>query len=84
MQRLTISLPDDLAADLRRKAQLCRKSLSEVVRDALVEHEAKADATAPMLPFVGIVKAGGFRSIEEMDAELEAHWPEAIKRGSAG
>ena len=83
MQRITISVPDELAASLRRQARICRKSVSEVVREALVEHDAEGAAAPPLLPFVGIVAKGGYGSVEEMDADLAAHWPGDIKRGWA-
>ena len=62
---------------------ICRKSLSEVVRDALAERDAEAAATPRIIPFMGIVSGGAFQSAEEMDAYLTAHWPADIERGWA-
>ena len=82
MQRITISVPDELAARLRRQARACRKSLSEVVRDALDEDASKPQRRE--VSFVGIVSSEGVSPAEDVHGELAKTWAADIRKGWRG
>ena len=80
MQRITISVPDELAASLRRQAKICRKSVSEVVREILAAEEAEAESKPKEISFIGIGASGHPDLARNMDDYLAEHWPAAIRR----
>lgn len=55
MMRTTITLPDDLAREVKREAQRRRVSISKVARQALREH---IDGAATPPAFIGIGSSG--------------------------
>jgi Arc/MetJ-type ribon-helix-helix transcriptional regulator len=72
MQRTTISLPDDLAAALRREARRRHASASEVAREALMGYLGMKPDEPRKLPFAALGRSGGgtiAANIEELIAE---------------
>ncbi|HVE68627.1 MAG TPA: CopG family transcriptional regulator [Solirubrobacteraceae bacterium] len=80
MQRTTLSLPDDVAAALKREAQRRRQPVSKVAREAIERHLELGRG----LPFVGLGRSDGSESIAENDeAILAREWSQWIDhRGS--
>jgi hypothetical protein len=77
MKRITISMPDDLAAALERKAHSERKSVSEIARLAI---EARV-RTLPIvdgkrvLPFAGLGRSKGDGNIaRDMEEIMAKEW----------
>lgn len=59
MRRITISLPQDLAAALEREARRRRVSVSQVAREA-IEARLGWDEEGPRdIPFIGIAESEG-------------------------
>ena len=78
MKRATISLPDELARDVEREAQLRRVSLSEVAREALHEHLDRRAAHG--LPFIGIGRSGEHDTARRAEEVIADEWSDARGR----
>ena len=77
MKRITISLPEDLAAALEREAHQERKSVSEIARKAI---EARLRPLPVVdgkrkIPFIGIGRSKGDGTISQrIDEILAEEW----------
>ena len=73
MKRISISLPDRMAAALKREAVRRRVPVSHVVREAV---EAKLPFTAPRrsLPFASLGRSGHTSTSEDIDEILSVEW----------
>jgi hypothetical protein len=77
MKRITISLPDDLAAALERESQRERMSVSEIARKAI---EAKLRPLPIVdgkrqIPFIGIGRSKGDGNIaRDMEEIMASEW----------
>ena len=71
MQRTTLSLPDDLAAALKREAQRRRQPVSEVAREAIARHlELRR-----RVPFVALGRSDGREHLSRnVDEILAREW----------
>ncbi|HZO25073.1 MAG TPA: CopG family transcriptional regulator [Chloroflexota bacterium] len=80
MQRTTLTLPDELLIALKREARRRDTSVSEIAREALIQHFG-LDATGPRkLPFVGIGRSGYRDTSERIDEILDDAWGRARDR----
>jgi len=80
MKRLTISLPDELAALVAREAQRSNASVSEVVRRALAADLGVASDSAKRLPFAGLGRSGQAHTARDAEKILSREWPRAGHR----
>jgi len=77
MKRITISIPDDLAAALERESRQDRKSVSEIAREAI---EARVRPLPivdgkRVLPFAGIGRSKGDGNIaRDMEELMAKEW----------
>ena len=58
MKRTTITLPDEVAAELHREARRCRTSVSRIAREAIEAHLDRDAAKKRRLAFLGIGQSG--------------------------
>lgn len=71
MKRITISLPDDLAARVEREARRNRTSVSEVVRRGLAHQLDPANEEGKRrVPFAGLFASGHTDTSERVDEIL--------------
>jgi predicted transcriptional regulator len=71
MQRTTLSLPDDLAAALKREAQRRRKPVSEIAREAIVRHLERPHR----MPFIALGRSDGSEHLSRnVDEILAREW----------
>ena len=71
MKRITISLPDDLAARVEREARRNRTSVSAVVRQSLADQLAPpAESGKRRIPFAGLFASGYSDTSERVDEIL--------------
>lgn len=81
MRRTTISLPDDLAAALRREAARRRVPVSQVAREAIEARLGLSDEGPRDLPFIGIAEsADPAWPAADLDEYLAQHWADDIER----
>jgi metal-responsive CopG/Arc/MetJ family transcriptional regulator len=73
MQRITTSLPDDLAAALVREARRRRISVSQLVREILGASLGKAPQER-RLSFIGLGRSGYRSTAREIEAILATEW----------
>lgn len=74
MKRTTVSLPDDLSFRVEREARQRHVSVSEVVRQALIDH-LELDASEPRrLPFASLGHYEGRYRARDMEQILEDEW----------
>lgn len=79
MQRITISLPEDLAATVADEAQRRGTSVSEIVRGAI--SRAFADAgDSPELPFAALGRSGERTTARDAEEILAHEWKVARDR----
>lgn len=77
MKRITISLPDDLAAALQREAHRERKSVSEIVRQAIESSIRPLPVVdgKRVVPFAGLGRSKGAGNIaRDMEEIMEKEW----------
>lgn len=79
MQRLTFVADDHLADRIRREAHIRRISVSEVIRETLVEG-FEANSGQDRFPFIGIFESDGTSSAAQLDEYLEENWARDIMR----
>jgi Arc/MetJ-type ribon-helix-helix transcriptional regulator len=77
MKRITISLPDELAAAMSREAARRHASISSVAREAIEERLGHAGDGPRRLPFVAIGRSGQRTTGRDIDEVLAAEWPDA-------
>lgn len=70
MMRTTITLPDDLALEVKREAQRRRVSIGTVAREALRAH---VDATAAPT-FIGIGASGQRKIARNAEQIIASEW----------
>ena len=71
MKRITVSLPDDLAARVEREAHRNRTSVSEVVRQSLVTRLGRVtEGGKRHIPFAGLFASGYSDTSERVDELL--------------
>ena len=80
MQRTTLTLPDELLIVLKREARRRDTSVSEIAREALIQHFGLADTGPRKLPFVGIGRSGYRDTSERIDEILDDAWGRARDR----
>ena len=81
MKRITVTLPDDLAAAAECEARRRRVSASEVVRCALAEYLELGDANTPRrLGFVAIGRSGRKNVARDAEEILAREWAPHIDR----
>ena len=73
MHRITISLPEDLAAVVSDQAERDGTSVSEVVRRAVVLAFAREDQ-APALPFAALGRSGQQTTARDAEDILAREW----------
>ena len=73
MQRITTSLPDDLAAALVREARRRRISVSQLVREILGASLGKGPQER-RLSFIGLGRSGYRSTAREIEAILATEW----------
>lgn len=73
--RTTITLPDDLARDLKREAQRRRVSIAHIAREAVQEHIAAA--AAKPVAFIGIGSSGKHDTARRAEEILAHEWGDA-------
>lgn len=74
MRRITISLPEDIAADVAREARRRGETVSALIRQ-LVEGSLRREAsTARGLPFVGLGRSGHRHTARDAESILEREW----------
>jgi metal-responsive CopG/Arc/MetJ family transcriptional regulator len=73
MMRTTITLPDDLAQEVKREAQRRRVSIATVAREALREH---VNASSPPA-FIGIGASGRHSIARNAEQILASEWGDA-------
>jgi Arc/MetJ-type ribon-helix-helix transcriptional regulator len=80
MQRITVSLPDDVAALLKDDARRLRRTVSDIVREA-VEKElgVHPDCEPKKVPFAALGASGAIDA-SRIDEYLAEHWAGAITR----
>jgi metal-responsive CopG/Arc/MetJ family transcriptional regulator len=73
MKRITMSLPDDLAAATEREASRRRIPVSQVVREALQDRLGQRDV-ARTIPFAALGRSGHRTTARDVDQILAAEW----------
>lgn len=83
MKRITISLPDDLAAALERESRRESASVSEIARKALEARLGRSGAQEKKrLPFIGIGSSDGKGPYaRDMEDVLRQEWTIDSHRG---
>ena len=77
MKRITISLPDDLAARIEREATRRQTSVSELIRTAVIDH---LGLNRPReIPFAGIGNSGHGHLASQMEELLAETWANDIE-----
>ncbi|MSP59626.1 MAG: ribbon-helix-helix protein, CopG family [Myxococcales bacterium] len=81
MSRLTISLPEPLAAILARESERRATSVSDVVRRALASYLGLTDEAPRKLPFAGLGRSGRRHTARNAEEILAREWrPNARRR----
>lgn len=79
MHRLTISLPEDLAAAVTDRADREGTSVSEIVRRAVLQAFGAEDEP-PALPFAGLGRSGQRTTARDAEEVLSREWSVARRR----
>jgi predicted transcriptional regulator len=74
MTRITISLPEDLAAAVSREASRRRTSVSQVAREAIEARLGRGATDRRDLPFIALGRSGHRTTARDIDAILAAEW----------
>lgn len=80
MKRITISLPDEMAALLVERARRLGTSVSDVVRRALTDGPRRKRSRGSRLPFAGIGESGARDTARRAEEILRAEWSDARRR----
>jgi Arc/MetJ-type ribon-helix-helix transcriptional regulator len=80
MNRTTVTLPQNLADCVKTEARLRRKSVSQIVREALEQHFHLGKDGLRELPFEYLVEGGDERLSERVDEILAESWADDIDR----
>lgn len=79
MKRITISVPDDLAASVEREAVRRRISVSQVAREGLQLRLGRSDAERT-IPFEAIGRSGHRTTARDIEEILAVEWTDARDR----
>lgn len=79
MHRITISLPDDLAATVVDEAERRGTSVSEIVRGAIARAFGGADES-PALPIAALGRSGTTTTARDAEDILAREWNGAGRR----
>ena len=74
MQRTTISLPDDLAAALKREARRRRVAVSQIAREALEAKLGRVQGGKRVIPFASLGNSGHTSTARDMEEIMRAEW----------
>jgi hypothetical protein len=74
MKRITISLPNDLAAALAREARRRRVPVSGIAREAIEQRLGRKSTERHRLPFIALGRSGYRTTSEDFDEILKAEW----------
>jgi hypothetical protein len=74
MRRITISLPDDLAAALEREAHRRRKPVSHIAREAIGAQLGRPPSGRRKLPFASLGRSGHHSTARDLEEILAAEW----------
>jgi hypothetical protein len=74
MKRITISVPDDLAAALEREARRRRMPVSGIAREAIEHRLGRKTTGGHKLPFIGIGRSGSRTTAQDAEEILKAEW----------
>jgi hypothetical protein len=74
MKRITISVPEELAASLLREARRSHVPVSQIAREALDVRLGKTSSGRREVPFASLGKSGYSDTSENIDAILAAEW----------
>jgi len=80
MHRITISLPEEMAVVLARRAERAGTSVSDVVRRALSAALGLDDEEPRALPFAGIGRSGQRHTARRAEEILAREWTGAGDR----
>lgn len=80
MKRTTISLPDDVALLVEREARRRGASVSEVTRQALLEHLGLATNEPRDLPFAKLGRSRYHHTARDAEKILAQQWAQEIDR----
>jgi predicted transcriptional regulator len=80
MKRITVSLPDDVAAALEREARRRRVPVSQVAREAFAAHLGLAGDKPRKLPFAALGASGRHTTARDLENVLAAEWTRARGR----
>jgi len=80
MKRATITLPDDLAELVDREAGRRQTSVSEVVRQYIVQGLSGSDEKPREIPWAGLFHDPDMVPAENLDEELAEHWADDLDR----
>ncbi len=78
--RITISLPEELAAELAREAKRRGETVSAFVREAVERYLRGAENEPRELPFVAAGRSGKKHTARDAEAILEREWGRARRR----
>ena len=71
MRRITISLPDNVAAALKREARRRGVPISQIAREAI---EGRGSAEPRELPFAALGRSGHRSTARDLEKIIEAEW----------
>jgi len=77
MRRITITLPDDLAAAVEREARRRRCPVSRLCRETLAGYLGWGSTERRELPFAALGRSGHHNTARDFEAILEAEWGNA-------
>lgn len=80
MNRITLSLPEDLTRLLRREAQRQGASVSKVARRAIEQHLRISPEDQAKLPFAGLGRSGKRHVARDAEKILSREWRDARHR----
>lgn len=80
MKRITIALPDDLAAAMAREARRRHRSVSEITRDALARHLGLRAEEPRELSFVALGRSGHQNTARDMEQLIAREWDDPARR----
>jgi Arc/MetJ-type ribon-helix-helix transcriptional regulator len=80
MSRITISLPTEVAARVKREAHRRRTSVSEVIREALVRQLEPFTDERRSVPFANLGRSGKKFTARNADQILKREWSDARRR----
>ena len=82
MKRITVSLPDNVEAAVRREARRRGVAVSEIVRER-IEGSPKTEA-GRRIPFAAIGRSGKSDTARNIDTILAQEWTPSPKKADAG